>query len=97
MTRVQTVGVHNLKDRLSSYLREIRSGSTLLITDRGTVVAELRRPSFPLRTPSSELLEDWVRDGRLSPPRTAKPPCPPSPVTLRQGTAAALLDQERSE
>ena len=38
---MKTVGVRELKNRLSEYLREVRSGESVLITDRGEVIAEL--------------------------------------------------------
>ncbi len=41
---VQTVNIRTLKDKLSAYLRDVRRGDVVLITDRGEVVAELRRP-----------------------------------------------------
>ena len=37
-----TVGVRELKTRLGSYLRQVRHGRTLTVTDRGEPVAELR-------------------------------------------------------
>ncbi len=44
--RIKTVNVRTLKDKLSSYLREVQRGEVILVTDRGVVVAELRRPVF---------------------------------------------------
>ncbi len=41
---VKTVGVRELKNRLSEYLRHVRAGESVLITDRGEVVAELAPP-----------------------------------------------------
>ena len=41
---MKTVGVRELKNRLSEYIRHVRSGDTVLITDRGQVVAELAAP-----------------------------------------------------
>jgi antitoxin (DNA-binding transcriptional repressor) of toxin-antitoxin stability system len=41
---MKTVGVRELKDRLSEYLREVRRGESVLVTDRGEVVAELGLP-----------------------------------------------------
>jgi prevent-host-death family protein len=41
---MKTVGVRELKNRLSEYLREVRSGESVLVTDRGEVVAELTPP-----------------------------------------------------
>jgi antitoxin (DNA-binding transcriptional repressor) of toxin-antitoxin stability system len=36
------VGTKELKNRLSHYLRLIRAGETVLVTDRGAIIAELR-------------------------------------------------------
>jgi prevent-host-death family protein len=36
------VGARELKTRLGTYLRQVRSGHTLVVTDRGEPVAELR-------------------------------------------------------
>ena len=38
---MKTVGVRELKNRLSEYLRAVRGGESLLVTDRGEVVAAL--------------------------------------------------------
>ncbi len=37
-----TVGTKDLKNRLSHYLRRVRDGEVVRVTDRGKVVAELR-------------------------------------------------------
>jgi prevent-host-death family protein len=42
MSKVKTVGVKELKNKLSAYLREVRSGDRILVTDHATVIAELR-------------------------------------------------------
>ena len=42
--RMKTVGVRELKNRLSEYLREVRRGEHLLVTDRGEVIGELSPP-----------------------------------------------------
>jgi antitoxin (DNA-binding transcriptional repressor) of toxin-antitoxin stability system len=41
---MKTVGVRELKNRLSEYIRQVRSGESVLVTDRGEVVAELAPP-----------------------------------------------------
>lgn len=41
---MRTVGVRELKNRLSEYLRQVRSGDSVLVTDRGEVIAELTPP-----------------------------------------------------
>ena len=42
MARSAAVGVRELKSKLGSYLQQVRGGRTLVITDRGHPVAELR-------------------------------------------------------
>ena len=42
MGQAALVGSRELKTRLGSYLQEVRQGRTLVVTDRGTPVAELR-------------------------------------------------------
>jgi prevent-host-death family protein len=41
---MKSVGLRELKNRLSEYVREVRSGEAMLVTDRGEVVAELTPP-----------------------------------------------------
>ncbi len=41
---MKTVGIRELKNRLSEYLREVRAGDSVLVTDRGEVVAEISAP-----------------------------------------------------
>ena len=48
---MRAVGVRELKNRLSEYLRLVRNGEQILVTDRGDVVAELRQPSSRLTVP----------------------------------------------
>jgi prevent-host-death family protein len=40
--RPRVVGARELKVRLGTYLRQVRQGRTLVVTDRGQPVAELR-------------------------------------------------------
>lgn len=41
---MKTVGVRELKNRLSEYIRQVKAGDGVLVTDRGQVVAELAAP-----------------------------------------------------
>ena len=42
---MKSVGVKVLKDNLSKYLRMVRDGETILVTDRNEVIAEIRQPA----------------------------------------------------
>ena len=63
-----TVGSRELKNRLGSYLRQVRRGATIVVTDRGTPVAELR-PVRAAVTEEQESLDALVASG-LPAPRT---------------------------
>ena len=41
---METVGIRELKDHLSKYVRQVEAGDTVIVTDRGRVVAELVPP-----------------------------------------------------
>ena len=94
---MKAVGVRELKNRLSEYLRLVRNGEEILVTDRGQVVAELRQPSPRVALPYPALL-DVVRQGRvrLGLPNRADlyPALTPA---LPPGSVARLLDEERGE
>src|SRR3989442_465971 len=81
METIKTVGIKNLKNNLSAYLREVKRGFRILITDRDQVVAELREPLMtePLSA-SHSLREQWIREGKLRPALAPKTPCPASPI-----------------
>jgi prevent-host-death family protein len=57
------VGVRELRQNLSVYLRRVDAGETLEVTERGRSVALL----VPLPRGGS-LLERWVASGRVRPP-----------------------------
>ncbi len=42
---MKAVGIGELKTRLTPFVREVCAGEVVLITDRGSVVAEIRAPS----------------------------------------------------
>jgi antitoxin (DNA-binding transcriptional repressor) of toxin-antitoxin stability system len=94
---MRAVSVRQLKNRLSEYLRLVRNGEEILVTDHGEVVAELRRPSPPVALHYRALLE-VVRQGRahVGPPN--RPDLYPAlgPV-MPPGSGAKLLDEERGE
>lgn len=95
-TVVKSVGIRDLKNSLSEYLREVRNGKTVLITDRGTVVAELREPHMVYGTaPDYTVMERWIEEGSVRPPLVAKRPIFSTNVHLPNGASQTLLDQDR--
>ena len=98
---MKSVGVKQLKSRLSEYLRLVRSGETVLVTDRDEVVAELRPPRRQPSTADSldELLDSLAERGEVTraglPKRRWK--WRAKGLGLAAGSANALLEEIRSE
>lgn len=94
---MRSVGIRELKNRLSEYLRLVKNGEQILVTDRGDVIAELRQPSSRLAVPYPQLSEA-VRRGEARLGRPNRPDLYPAlGRVMPAGTAARLLDQERGE
>ena len=95
---MRAVAVRELKNRLSEYLRQDARGEIILVTDRGRVVAELRRPSTEVVPGSLDVvLERLHAEGVLVPglPQDAAA-YRATRVRMAQPTQA-LLDAERGD
>ena len=63
------VGVRELKDRLSRYLRLVREGETIIVTDRNEVIAEIRsRSERDAGARFEQYIEQLELSGRMSRP-----------------------------
>lgn len=89
-----TIGVAELKARLSAYLAQVKGGQELVITDHGRPVARL----VPVRADDAALddrTQRLVRAGTLVPARRAVPRellgVPPGPAGA--GVLDALLEE----
>lgn len=94
---VKAVGLRELKNRLSEYIRQVRAGEVVLVTDRGLVVAELKAPGeVPPDLKAVAGLLELAKRGLLSPgtPNDAGL-YPRLPPRLSSSTLRALLDEER--
>ena len=99
MEILKTVGVKNLKNQLSAYLREVKRGARILITERDHIVAELRKPlasSMPLST-NDPLRERWLQEGKLIFPTQKKCSLLRTPLHSPEGTALQLIAEDRGE
>ena len=98
---MKAVGVKQLKGRLSEYLRLVRSGETILVTDRDEVVAELKPARRQAASASSveATLASLAERGEVT-----RPSLPKGRWTwkvtgfgLPAGSAADLLDEIRRD
>ncbi|MCK6479953.1 MAG: type II toxin-antitoxin system prevent-host-death family antitoxin [Planctomycetes bacterium] len=96
---MRTVGVRELKAKLSEYLRSVRGGEVVLVTDRGRVVAELRAPGSARHLPPSlEGLRDLIERGVVSEGGPNDPALyRMSGISLPPEVVRRLLDEERGD
>jgi prevent-host-death family protein len=66
---MQTVGTKELKDRLTHYLRLVRQGATVIVTDRGKPVGVLKPVSGEEMGETEDLLAGLAAEGSISLPR----------------------------
>lgn len=95
---MRTVGIRELKNSLSEYIRRIRAGETVLVTDRGEIVAELSAPGTSKADPAvppglAALARRGLATVGSGPDPSLYRPLP----RKRRGavTSARLLDEER--
>jgi antitoxin (DNA-binding transcriptional repressor) of toxin-antitoxin stability system len=95
---VRAVGLRNLKNHLSEYVRLAASGETVLVADRARVVAELVPPrEGRAEAPQDALLAEAVRKGWLTPAVGAVAgPVPRRPVA-RLGAVLDELAGDRAD
>lgn len=94
---MRAVGIEELKNRLSEYVRIAAAGERVLVTDRDRVVAELiaPQPGTPSTVADASLAEA-VREGWLPPVLpvgTIPPRAPVAPLAI----LLAELDEDRGD
>jgi len=94
---MRAVGVKELRDHLSEYVRLAAAGELVLVTDRDRVVAELSAPRAGRAVEVSDvLLAGLVRSGIARPPlrrgeAPGRMPCAPTRELLEE------LERDREE
>jgi prevent-host-death family protein len=98
---MRAVGIKQLKARLSEYVRQVKAGETILVTDREEVVAELRPARRQMNPPDSveETLTRLADSGELTRSSVSKKGWTwrVSGMGLPAGTAKRLLDDLRRD
>lgn len=92
---MQTVGTREFKNRLSHYLRQVRRGRSLMVTDRGRPVAQLT-PVLESNSGDRELmavLRKLEAQGKLRLP--TKPLRKFRPVPNRGKSASEMIIEDR--
>lgn len=95
---MKQVGLRELKNRLSEYVRLVRAGEHVQVTDRGQVVAELIPPASATGRDPAAGLAALERRGALWPPSAeGRARYRRLPRLVPTGTVQRLLDEDRGE
>lgn len=100
---METVGIRQLKNNLSAYLRRVGAGEVIQVTDHGRVVAEIRQPSAFPPGYDGHSARFWEKVSRgeikLAGQRPSAPFWEAHPCTAGNpsGTGRRLLDEDREE
>ena len=98
---MKSVGIKQLKARLSEYVRLVRAGEVILVSDRDEVVAELCPPRHQLAEPGSldATLDRLAARGQVT--RAAHPKkgwiWSPHHLGLPEGAVRDLLEDLRDD
>lgn len=96
---MQRIGIKALKNRLSEFVRAAAAGETVLVTDRGQVVAEMIAPRVRTEaSPDERRMGELMRQGLMTPARV--PPTAPLPPRRPAAKIEDLLhdlDDSRSD
>ena len=97
-----TVGIRELKNNLSAYLRRVRAGESVRVTDRGEIVAELNPPGRGVQDQSiAPGLAELARRGLATLGSGSSPELYIGKRLRRQTrdrtTSQELLDEERGQ
>jgi prevent-host-death family protein len=92
------IGIRELKDNLSRYIRRTEAGERISVTAHGRVIAELVPPGRGAATSPGSRWDELIAAGILHPPVEAGDPFEDWPdIRLPRGTAAELIDTDRGE
>ena len=95
---MRVVGIKELKNKLSEYVRIAASGERVLVTDRDRVVAELAPPSYGTSEFANDAaIADAVRKGWLRPPIYPQQGAPPRRGGMRFDDVMNGLDEDRAD
>ncbi len=91
-----TIGIRELRQHASQYLRRVRAGETITLTDRGEPFAEIR----PVKTHAS-ILDRLIAEGKARPAtgelRVILAQHPPAPPKRGQPSLSEALEEQREE
>jgi antitoxin (DNA-binding transcriptional repressor) of toxin-antitoxin stability system len=98
MSDLTSVGIRELKDNLSQFVRSVESGERVAVTANGRVVAELGPPVSQSRAGHASRYDELVAAGAIRAALESGDVVEAWPdIHLPAGTAAELIDSDRGD
>ncbi len=88
---VITVGIRELKARLSTYMQRVQGGATVIITERGKPVGQI----IPISSTTEQKLADLQQAGLVMWNGRKLPPYTPTAKARGKKTIADILIEDR--
>jgi antitoxin (DNA-binding transcriptional repressor) of toxin-antitoxin stability system len=88
------VGARELKNRFGHYLRQVKAGQTVHVTDRGKIVAELKQ-SAPPQGSEEEALQRLAAEGEVTLGPGQYEDVAPQPIKRSQKLTSQIIIDER--
>jgi prevent-host-death family protein len=88
---METVGIRELKTHLSRHLKRVRSGTRLLVTERGRLIATINPVEAPVDV---DWAHQFVAEGRAH-WRGGKPTGAKRPAKIIGRTASSIVLEDR--
>jgi prevent-host-death family protein len=82
------VGIRELRADLSRYLKRVREGEEIVVTDRGNPIAKISPTNGRSR------IDELIAAGVVTPPTNRGPRTVPKPIKIRGGISD-LVDEQR--
>ena len=92
---VIVVGARDLKNRLGSYLRAVREGTRIIVTERGKPVAELQAIA-PAASVLDERLQQMAVEGLVTLPKVPRLPLR-QPLRIASVTLSDAIIEDRQD
>lgn len=83
------VGIRELRDHLSTYLKKVRGGEELVVTDRGRAVARV------VALAEERSIDRLVAEGLVTPAKQARRSGPRRPIEADGSVTDLVTDQRR--
>lgn len=65
----ETIGVRELRQYASTYLKRVKEGESITVTERGTPIARL----VPIGDEAADWRREWIEQGRMTPGDRSEP------------------------